>query len=163
MHWIASGRNSFAVTNADVGFPGNAKTSVFFIFANVVGLPGFILILPKNTYPCYCKNGLIKSSSPILTPPVVTIKSQFELNLLCSSSVESCTLPKSVTVHGNCANIIISIALFESLILPRGTSFASGDTSSFPVLKTPTLGCWYTLTESLPIVHSSPISAAFIC
>jgi hypothetical protein len=40
---------------------------------------------------------------------------------------------------------------------------AYGDTSSFPVLKTPTLGCWYTLTVSLPIVHSSPISAGLIC
>ena len=58
------------------GFPGNAKNRQSLILPNVVGLPGFILSRPKNTYPFNSIYGLIRSSSPMETPPLVTITSQ---------------------------------------------------------------------------------------
>ena len=76
MHETARGKNNFDVTNAEVGLPGSAKTNEFLNFAKVVGLPGFILSLPKWMTPYLYKNGFIKSRSPIDTPPVVIIISQ---------------------------------------------------------------------------------------
>ena len=73
MQPIASGRNKTAVTNELTGFPGKAKTKVLFIIPNVVGFPGFMLRRPKMTLPFSSRYGFIKSYSPILTPPVVTI------------------------------------------------------------------------------------------
>lgn len=37
--------------------------------AKVRGLPGFILTLPKYTLPCLSSKGLMKSLSPMETPP----------------------------------------------------------------------------------------------
>jgi hypothetical protein len=74
----ARGMNNLAVTNAEVGLPGSPNTKVFLNRAKVVGLPGFMLSRPKNTFPFSFRYGLIKSWEPILTPPVVTIISQLK-------------------------------------------------------------------------------------
>lgn len=47
IHDNANGMNSLAVTKAETGFPGSANTNDEPSLANVVGLPGFILSLPK--------------------------------------------------------------------------------------------------------------------
>ena len=47
--------------------------------AKVRGLPGFILTFPKCTLPCLSSKGLMKSRSPMETPPagIVHIKPAF--------------------------------------------------------------------------------------
>ena len=79
------------MTNAEAGFPGNAKI-VFVcednegIVAKVVGLPGFIATRPKCIVPFKDRSivGFNKSNSPIETPPVVIITSTF-----CKASFNS--------------------------------------------------------------------------
>ena len=73
------------MTRADAGLPGRENIgvfpplegSLFGIVANVVGLPGFILTLPKCIVPSKLRSitGFSKSPGPMDVPPVVKIKS----------------------------------------------------------------------------------------
>lgn len=51
--------------------------------AKVNGLPGFILTLPKCTLPCCSSKGLMKSRSPIETPPAGTLPQLLPAKLEC--------------------------------------------------------------------------------
>lgn len=75
------------MTIAEAGLPGRAKTSfearvplegsLCGMVAKVVGLPGFMFTRPKWIVPPRERSivGFRRSSSPIETPPVVTIAS----------------------------------------------------------------------------------------
>mmetsp|Transcript_2124 Transcript_2124/g.3116 ORF Transcript_2124/g.3116 Transcript_2124/m.3116 type:complete len:262 (-) Transcript_2124:391-1176(-) len=158
------------VTAQLTGFPGRAKNRTSFplsplgTVAKVVGFPGFILMRPKCTFPIFCSRGLIRSESPIDTPPVVITASQVLAALRRASSRAlpwSLTIPRSTGSAPSWVRRASRVYLFASKILAPPSSAAPaaiGSTSSSPLLITPTFGLENTKTLATPRAAKSPTS-----
>mmetsp|Transcript_38358 Transcript_38358/g.56370 ORF Transcript_38358/g.56370 Transcript_38358/m.56370 type:complete len:200 (+) Transcript_38358:247-846(+) len=133
--------------------------------AKVRGLPGFIKTRPKWMLPRFSSIGFTRSLSPIETPPVVTrtfapwaiAASSILSRLPCSSP----TMPMSSTVALSAWQAAMSMALFESRTVPRGSepTGASTSASSSPVEQIATTACGRTEGRTMPTVASRPTSA----
>lgn len=143
------------VTKQLTGLPGSAKTNESLYLPKVVGFPGFMFSLPKNISPFCSKKGLIRSFSPIETPPDDTSKSIYfcwiSSNFSATARFSSTTLSnivnstwlyrfKSLTI---CIVKLCNIIWFESLIWPIFNSIVSYFFNSFPDDKKATLSLFY--------------------
>ena len=111
----------------------------------------------------WLRTSLSKSASPIETPPEVRMTSQraaADASICSSDSPASRQTPRSITSAGaDCdAAQLSSVERLQSRILP-GARGSSGDSSSSPVLRTPTTGRRLTDKVVAPTAANRPISA----
>mmetsp|Transcript_32455 Transcript_32455/g.71688 ORF Transcript_32455/g.71688 Transcript_32455/m.71688 type:complete len:300 (-) Transcript_32455:476-1375(-) len=154
------------------GLPGRPNTIMGLVpppwagtcsVAKVRGLPGFILTRPKCTVPLRSSRGLIRSRSPMETPPEVTSTST-PSRIALSSAPSRCpsvsrAIPRSVTLAPPLIAAATSMERFASRIWPGPSGEVPGSTTSSPVDSTPTWGLPYTLSWVAPTVARMPTSA----
>mmetsp|Transcript_19337 Transcript_19337/g.49198 ORF Transcript_19337/g.49198 Transcript_19337/m.49198 type:complete len:338 (-) Transcript_19337:281-1294(-) len=156
-------------TKEDTGLPGSPNTSSCLPpsssrVAKVSGLPGFMSTRPKWMTPWRSSSGLMRSRSPMDTPPEVTSTStpasMAALRHPARWPSVSLATPRSVTLHPACAAAASSMERLASRIWPGPSTFVDGSTTSSPVDSTATWGLRYTSNcSTAPTVARMPTSA----
>ena len=163
MRRSAGRANNSKLTIELTGLPGRPKTGLPWTIPNANGLAGLMAICIHRIGSDDCalrrlSTTLMKSKSPMLTPPLVTSASH-RLSpsvIRCAISTSSSrTKPRSSGSQPASRTRPSRVSRFESLIWP-GPSGVGASTNSSPVDSTPTTGRRQVSTSWMPMLASTP-------
>mmetsp|Transcript_47855 Transcript_47855/g.89117 ORF Transcript_47855/g.89117 Transcript_47855/m.89117 type:complete len:212 (-) Transcript_47855:411-1046(-) len=132
--------------------------------AKVSGFPGFIRTRPKCTEPLSSSSGLMRSRSPMETPPEVSSTSaphaSAASNWAAMDALVSKAIPRSKVRAPHACAAARSMLRLESRIWPgfRWPGSVAGSTTSSPLDITATLGAANTCTVAAPAPARRPTS-----